>query len=85
MEKAALEAKVEKKKRSKKNRQTKKNNNNQIRYNIMKGVTISPGLSATMTTYFKNFTKSAAAYTAAKDYKHWLGVIKILEPIPEKE
>ena len=51
----------------------------------MKEVTISPGLSAKMTSDFRIFKKSAAAYAAAKGYKHWPGVIEILKPVPDKE
>ena len=51
----------------------------------MKEVTISPGLSAKMTSDFRIFEKSAAAYATAKDYKHWPGVIEILEPVPDNE
>ena len=75
-----------------KNRQKKKNNNNnQTRYEefetdcIIKGVTISPGSSGHMTSDFRILKKSGAAYVVAKGYKHWPGVIKILEPMEEKE
>ena len=51
----------------------------------MKDVTILPRLSARMTSDFKNFKKLTVTYIAAKGYKHWLGVIEILEPIPDTE
>ena len=38
---------------------------------IMKGVTISLGSSAKMTSDFSIFKKSAAAYAVAKGYKYW--------------
>ena len=88
-----LEAKAEKKKKKKRkeNKNKNKNNNNYTRFDglitdgIMKGVTISPGLSTTMISDFRNYKKSAAAYATAKDYKHWPGVIRNMEPIPETE
>ena len=36
-----------------------------------------------MTTDFRNFRKSAAAYAAAKGYKHWPGIIENLEAIDD--
>ena len=51
----------------------------------MKGVTISLGSSARMTSDFRNYKKSGAAYALAKDYKHRPGVIKTLEQIAEME
>ena len=48
---------------------------------IMKGVTISPGSSATMILDFKNMEMLAVAYAAPKGYKHWPGVIEIMEPV----
>ena len=38
-----------------------------------------------MTSDFRIFKKLAAAYAAAKGYEHWLGVIEVLEPMPDKE
>ena len=52
---------------------------------IMKEVTLLPGSSANMTSDFMNFKKSAAAYTAAKGYEYWPGVIELLGPMPDKE
>ena len=93
--KAKLEANKEKKKRRKQKEKERKkdnnNNNNYVRFDglitegIMKGVTVSPGSSASMTTDFRNFKKSAAAYVAAKGYEHWPGVIETMEPVDEKE
>ena len=93
--KAKLEAnKEKKKKRKQKEKESKKdnNNNNYVRFDglitegIMKGVTVSPGSSASMTTDFRNFKKSAAAYAVAKGYGHWPGVIKTsMEPVEKKE
>ena len=52
---------------------------------IMKGVTISPGSSASMATEFRKFRKSAAAYAVAKGYEHWPGVMETMEPVEEKK
>ena len=73
--KAVLEAKAKKKERRKgvwkRNRKKKNNNNsNHMRHDglitdgIMKGVIISPGDSAGMTTDFRTFKKSAATFRA---------------------
>ena len=51
----------------------------------MKGVTISSGSSVRMTPDFRIHKKSATEYVAAKNYKHWPGVIEILEPITVTE
>ena len=51
----------------------------------MKGVTISSGSSARMTSDFRNYKKSAATYAAEKGYEYCSGVIKNMEPIPETE
>ena len=93
--KAKLEAKKEKQKRKRQKEKDKKkdnnNNNNYVKHDglitegIMKGVTISPGSSASMTTDFRKFRKSAAAYAAAKGHEHWPGVIETMEPVKEKE
>ena len=56
-----------------------------INEGIMKGITISPGSSATMTSDYMNFKKSAAAYAAAKGYKHWPNVIEIMETVTNTE
>ena len=87
--------KVNKEKRRKKKlrdkgRKNDNNNNNYVKFDgsitdsIMKGVTISPGSSATMISDFRNIKKSAAAYAASKGYKHWPVVIKIMEPVVDK-
>ena len=66
-------------------------NNNHVRFDrlitegIMKGMTVSSGSSASMTSDFRNFKKSAAAYAVAKDHEHWPGVIETMEPVDEKE
>ena len=46
---------------------------------------ISPSSSAKITSDFRIFKKSAAAYAAAKGYKYWPGVIELLEPMSDKE
>ena len=69
----------------------KKDNNNQTIYDglvtdgIMKGMTISPGSSARITSDFRLYKKLGAAYAAAKGYKHWLSFIEILKSMPEKQ
>ena len=65
--KAKFEAKKEKQERKRQKEKDKKkdnnNNNNYVKHDglitegIMKGVTISPGSSASMTTDFRNFRK----------------------------
>ena len=50
----------------------------------MKEVTISSGSSVKMTSVFRIIKKSMAVHVAAEDYKHWPGVIEILEPVPER-
>ena len=80
-----------KKKKRKKNKNRNKNNNNYMKFDglitdgIMKGMTISPGSSARMTSDFRSYKKSSAEHAAVKGYKHWVGGIKTLEPIPETE
>ena len=85
---------MQRKNRKKKNKQKRENNNinnNQTIYqgfitdSIMEGVTISLGLTRQMTSDFRNFRKSGAAHTVAKDYEHWPGIINLLEPIKEKQ
>ena len=76
--------KKEKNKKQKATKKESKNNNNHIKFDglitngIMKGVTISPGSSARITSDFRNYKKAAAAYAAAKGYKHWPSVIETL-------
>ena len=91
--KAKQEAYKEKqKKKRQKDKDKKKNNNNNNKYvrqqgliveGIMKGVTINPGTSAAMATEFRKFSKSAAAYAAAKGWEHLPGVIETMEPVEE--
>ena len=50
----------------------------------MKGTTTSLGLSGQISSDFRNFKKSVAAYVMAKSYKHWPGVIELLEATKEK-
>ena len=92
--KAKLEAnkeKLRKKKQRDKERKNDNNNNNYVNFDrlitecIIKGVTISPGSSVTMKSDFRNIKKSAAAYVASKGYKHWPGVIEVMEPVTDKE
>ena len=75
--KAELEAKVEQKKQRIKNRQKNNTNNtNKTRYDdlvtdgIMKGMTILPGSSGSMTSYFMLLRKLGVASAAAKGYTH---------------
>ena len=92
--KAKSEANNKKRNRRKqreKERKKDNNNNNYVKFDglitkgIMKGVTISPGSSATITSDFRNIKKSVAAYAALKGYEHWPVVIKIMEPVVDKE
>ena len=75
--KAALKVKKERKrsknklkKQKDKEKKNDNNNNNYVKFDgliaegVMKGVTISPGLSATMTSDFRNMKKLAAVYVA---------------------
>ena len=55
-----------------------------IAVGIMKVVTISLGSSVKMTSDFRNMKKSATAYVASKGYKHWPGVIEIIESVDNK-
>ena len=92
--KAAAEAKKKKeekkKKRKNKNKNKNKNNNNRtihsglMKDGIMKGITISVGTSAQMTTDFRLFNKSLIAYSAAKGYERWPGAIENMMPIEDK-
>ena len=90
--KAAAEAKKKKEKKKKKRKNKNKNNNNNNRTihsglmkdGIMKGITISVGTSAQMTTDYRLFNKSLIAYSAAKGYERWPGVIENMMPIEEK-
>ena len=85
-----MEAKKEKKKKRNKENKKNKNKNNYvecdglIRDGIMKGVTILPSSSARMKSDFRIFKKSAAAYTLAKGYKNWTGIIEMLKPVPDR-
>ena len=94
--KTTLEAKKEKKKmkeklRKQRNREKKNdnNNNNHVKFDglisegVMKGVTISTGTSATMTSDFRRMKKAAAVYAASIGYEHWPGVIDIMELIAD--
>ena len=80
--KAAMEAK--KKEKKKKKRKNKKNNSNNnctihsglMKDGIMKGITISTGTSAQMTTDYRLFSKLLIAYAASKGFERWPGVIK---------
>ena len=49
----------------------------------MKGVTISTGTSATMTSDFRRMKKASAVYAASKGWEHWPGVIGNMEPIAD--
>ena len=90
--KAAAEAKKKKEKKKKKRKNKNKNNNNNnrtihsglIKDGIMKGITISTGTSAQMTTDFRLFNKSLIAYSAAKGYERWSGAIENMAPIEDK-
>ena len=50
----------------------------------MKGITISVGTSAQMTTDYRIFNKSLIAYAASKGFERWPGVIENMMPIEEK-
>ena len=90
--KAAAEAKKKKEKKKKKRKNKKNNNNNNNRTihsglmkdSIMKGITISVGTSAQMTTDYRIFNKSLIAYAASKGFERWPGVIENMMPIEEK-
>ena len=89
--KASLEAKKEKKKVKRKQKRKEKkdnnNNNNHVKFEglqsegIMKGVTISTGNSATMTSDFWTYKKKTAVYAASKGYKHWPSVITNMKAV----
>ena len=88
---ANKEKRKKRKQREKERKKKKNNNNNYVKFDglstegIMKDVTISPGSSASMTSDFRNFKKSAAMYAASNGYKHWPGVIEIMEPVADTE
>ena len=86
--KAAAEAK--KKKEKKKEKRKNNNNNNRtihgglMKDGIMKGITISVGTSAHMTTDYRLFNKSIIAYAQSKGFERWPGVIENMIAIEEK-
>ena len=80
--KAKLKADKEKSKRRKQRGKERKkdiSNHNYVKFDglitksIMKDVAILPGSSASMTSEFRNFKKSAVAYAESKSYKYWPG------------
>ena len=50
-----------------------------------KGITISTGSSAQMTTDYRIFTKTLVAYAASKNFEYWPGVVKNMEDIDNNE
>ena len=89
-EKDRIKNKLRKQKVKEKKNDNNNNNNNYVKFDgliaecVMKGVTISPGSNATMTSDFRNMKKSAAVYAASKGYEHWPGVIEIMKPVDNK-
>ena len=89
--KAAAEAKKkEKKKKKRKNKKNNNNNNNRtihsglMKDGIMKGITISVGTSAQMSTDYRLFLISLIVYAASMVFERWPGVIENMIAIKDK-
>ena len=98
---ASEAAKKEKKKlKRKQKRKDKKNNGNGNNNNnnttkakfdglqtdgIMKGITISTGDNASMTTKYRIYKKQLSGYAASKGMEHYPSVITNMKPVDDKD